>query len=375
MLKLFGNRFYFKSTDAGSSSLTKGCHKRAGIFRQLSLTLILIVAGAATASAATFHVQSTEDNSLCGLFDPLTLKCAINQAEANGAIPDVIVLQNGATYTVSTPQSAETGFQIIKTPIHIIGNGAVIRRASTPYAFRFFQVDPTGDLTLENLTLRGGNVLSFGNGGAILNYGKLRVLNSILENNASNNGGAIANSNANSADPTVVIDRSSIRNNIGGGSGGGLWSEGGQGLQPSVTLTIKNSSFTGNNRSGGGGQNGGGLYVAYAHNLMLVDTTISYNASSLGGGIMLFALPERSANGTLLTTFLRNVTVAWNDAAQFGGIYYKICETVNCIPATVTITNSIVALNFIIAGIARDIYAESHLVSGGNNMVGSTRFC
>ena len=369
--ELFENMSGSESTDAGSSSLTKGCQKWTGIFCQVSLVLILIAVGAASASAKTFYVQSTADKFNTSILpSALTLKDAILYAEAT-AEPDVIVLQNCETYLVSTPLSPNNAFQIIKTPIHIIGNGSVIVRFLNTFPFRFFQVDPTGDLTLENLTLRFGSV-NHSKGGAILNYGKLRVLNSILEDNSSSSGdgGAIANSNANSATPTVVIiHRSTIRNNRAFFYGGGLYSEGGDEIPLSpnkvVTLTITESSFINNHFV----DQGGGLYLYNAHNLIVRDTTISGNqARDSGGGIELNGLPGKDANGTVLTTFLRNVTVANNVADVGGGISSEA-------GAKVILTNSIVAGNF--ANISNsNIYAASgvvlfSLVSGGYNIIGT----
>lgn len=129
------------------------------------------------------------------------LIAAINAANPTTA-PDTIIL-TPSTYLLTTYAQSGTlgknGLPSIGSPIIIIGNGAVIERDSAS-KFRFFEVREYGNLTLDNVTLRNGNAGQYSqggsqydaNGGAILNSGQLTLLNSILENNYSDErGGAI----------------------------------------------------------------------------------------------------------------------------------------------------------------------------------------
>jgi hypothetical protein len=144
--------------------------------------------------------------------------------------------------------------------------------------YRIFQVNSVGDLTLENLTARHGNVTS-GSGGGILNYGTLTVMNSILsENAASGYGGAITTFQGGTVtvmDSTVITNKA-VNPTTGGGWGGGISNYNG-------TLLVMRSTISGNtaNDLGGGIHNREG-------SLTITDTTLSYNSSRTGGGIYNF---------------------------------------------------------------------------------------
>jgi hypothetical protein len=131
---------------------------------------------------------------------------------------DTIVLQD-AMYAIATPHNywyGFTGLPAISSEIVIEGNGAVIERAAGATKLRLFYVagslhpvllddpDPAvgvalplspGDLTLHNLTLRGGLARggdggggAAGQGGAIYNHGTLR-LDAVTANGNEARGG------------------------------------------------------------------------------------------------------------------------------------------------------------------------------------------
>jgi hypothetical protein len=102
---------------------------------------------------------------------------------------------------------------------------------------RLFAVAAGASLTLQNLTLQGGNLFGFGGpaeGGAIYNQGTLVLSKVMVQNN------------------TAVGDGSIISPSTGqAAAGGGIWSNG--------SLTVENSTvFQGNSANGGDGAFQGG---------------------------------------------------------------------------------------------------------------------
>lgn len=327
---------------------------------------------AVSSSAATFVVKITADtfHGSCSSAN-CTLKDAIFAAETNGPGLDDIILQECATYTVTTLYSSTSNaFPKITTAIHIIGGGATIQRLSTAPLFRFFEVAPHGELTIENLTLRDGKVT--GDGGAILNFSKLIVLNSILENNSGYRGGAILSESSqypNQGPLKIYIDGSTLRNNSAQ-YGGALMS-----LVPGptgdvITESITRSSIVNNHATVGFG---GGMFVQFAHNLAILDTTVSGNTAVQGGGGIHFANPaDHDSNGVMLNILLRNLTIVNNNASQNGGgINYQICGGATCpIPAVVPLTNCVVANNTAASNANYWVNMGNKLISGGNNIIG-----
>jgi hypothetical protein len=179
--------------------------------------------------------------------------------------------------------------------------------------FRIFEVHGTGNLTLQNVTVRDGCADGSGvnrDGGGILNGGTLTVINSTISGNrARNDGGGIDIDGG-----TVTITNSTISGNSASGSGGGIWN--------GSTLTITNSTISENSASG----SGGGIWNNST--LTITNSTISGNsASGSGGGI-------RNTGGTANLSF---VTIASNSANTGGGISRG--------GGTVNIKNSIVGNN------------------------------
>jgi hypothetical protein len=149
-----------------------------------------------------------------------------------------ICLVSGATYTLDTFQTdffGKTGLPPIRNWIIIEGNGATIERATTaPDFFRLFGVDD-GNLTLKNLTLRGG-IIDQNAGAALVNVGgKVTLENvTIADNVAVSQGGGIYNYGG-----TMVITSSRFMGNTAMVGAGALFNWGGR-------VTISNSCFTNN---------------------------------------------------------------------------------------------------------------------------------
>ncbi len=150
-------------------------------------------------------------------------------------------------------------------------------------AHRIFKVASGKTLTLENLTLKGGIVDTFGEqgGGAIYAEGQLTMMNCTVTGNriaatgGSNGGGICAGSTLTMTD-CIVTDNTA--DDTDGWGGGGIYAVG--------TLTMTNCSIT-NNRTL---CNGGGVYAGGT--LSMTSCTMSDNkaqysgtGSGSGGGI------------------------------------------------------------------------------------------
>lgn len=139
-----------------------------------------------------------------------------------------------------------------------------------------------GDLTLDSVVITGNTA---GGGGGIATYnwysspGSLRITNSTIDGNRAGAGSGIQVIASYGAE--IVIDRSTISNNLATGIETAAYSEGG-GLSvagdSSSSVTITNSTFSGNAAKYGGGLR----FYNSATPTSIVNTTI---ANNIGGGI------------------------------------------------------------------------------------------
>lgn len=286
--------------------------------------IVFVLVVPCTANSAVFNISSGD---VAGLID------AINAANAN-AEPDTINLEAG-TYTLTDPDNFTgngLGFPVIISPITIVGSGAastIIERDSGPsvFSFNFFFVNPTGDLTLDSLTLKGGRSANSG-GGAILTRGKLTIANSIISNNFSPFfGGAINNGSffiTDGAGPGILIITNSIlRDNIANGDGGAISSSDG-------AITITGSTFNGNFSNSDGGAIG-----IFDDNLTISDSIITGNSADQGGGIDVEA--EDNPGVVIINNSTISNNSATHDRGDGGGI--------NIFDGTMIITGSTISNN------------------------------
>ena len=206
---------------------------------------------------------------------------------------------------------------------------------------RLFLVAASGDLTLDHLTMTGGVAdgdNDANDGGAIANDGTLSIQNSTLSGNSAGlDGGGVDNAG------TLVIQNSTLSGNSAGLDGGGVDNAG--------TLTVQNSTLSGNSASA----NGGGIFNS-GGTLTVQNSTLSGNSAEVGGGIF-------NSSGTLT---VQNSTLSGNSAvlggggiANFGGGTLTIQNStlsgnsadvgpggVDLFGSNNTLSNSIVAGNF-----------------------------
>ena len=185
-----------------------------------------------------------------------------------------------------------------------------------------------------------------GRGGGIYNSsgGTLTVTNSTLSGNYSATGDYVGGGGIyNSPGGTLTVTNSTLSGNSARW-GGGICNGG--------TLTVTDSTLLGNSASDGGGIcNIGGSYYVTA-TLTVTNSTLSGNSADDGGGIS-------NHDGTLIVT---NSTLSGNSADRGGGIYsYGYFSTA-------TLNNTIVADNGTSNG--PDIYRNYCTISGSHNLIG-----
>ena len=202
---------------------------------------------------------------------------------------------------------------------------------------------PTGNLTLTNLTVTGGQAGGFNEGGGIRfgSSGMLTISDSTISGNSGYYGGGIY---TNSGSVSVASSTISGNSNTGYGAGGGIYSSSGD-------VSVTNSTISGNNSYGGGGINagsgsvylnnstingnssrsfdGGGAILTDSGNISVINSTISGNSNiDTGGGVS-------TGSGNV---FITNSTIVGNS----GGGVYIVDDNLS---SALTITNSIVAGN------------------------------
>ncbi|KAB2893766.1 MAG: hypothetical protein F9K28_07395, partial [Bacteroidetes bacterium] len=276
---------------------------------------------------------------------------AINTANSNPDA-DVIGLEAG-TYMFTTAHIPLNALPVITSDITICSiEGATLTRQTGSPLFGFFEVSAGGNLTLDNLTLNGGDV---GNdtGGALVNKGGTVTLNNVtFTNNHANTGGAIDNESGsltlidstfenNQADyggaidndtgSTLSISGSTFTSNTADLDGGAIHNDGGTltvtdstlttntagryggALDNTGSATISGSTFSGNSASWSGGavRNTNILTVNNGSVLENNAATLGENSEGWGGGVY-------NASGGTAT--LSGVTLSENEAIQGGGI-------------------------------------------------------
>ncbi|MBM9510202.1 hypothetical protein ITX44_37730 [Streptomyces sp. KK5PA1] len=159
---------------------------------------------------------------------------AINAANLVGG--DDLVLSPFCTYTLTTAHgtgvNGPSGLPPITTPIRLTGLGTDIARDPSAPAFRIAEVRgpgvfpaTAGSLTLNAVTLRGGEGAAEEVGGGIGNFGGAVVLDaSTLRNNSAEDGGGLYNDTG-----SATLIGSTVVGNIAtdANGGGGIYDNSG----------------------------------------------------------------------------------------------------------------------------------------------------
>jgi predicted outer membrane repeat protein len=230
------------------------------------------------------------------------------------------------------------------------------------------EVEYGASLTLNSLQITHGHSASAG--GGIVNYGTLILINSIFAHNSAASGGAVSSAGTltisdglfsfNSATDggavsnggTMTITSSVFSDNSALAQGGGLAIGG-----TSSTSTIRNSTFL---RNSAGGAGGGILNFS---TLTIANSTFSGNSTTgnNGGGM---------ANGGTAT--ILNSTFSGNSAAISGGALDMWDPGSG---STTTIVRNTILANSTAGGDCANDSPAQEILDGGNNIIETTSSC
>ncbi|MEM7793687.1 MAG: filamentous hemagglutinin N-terminal domain-containing protein [Cyanobacteria bacterium P01_C01_bin.118] len=209
------------------------------------------------------------------------------------------------------------------------------------------QIDATNEITTGNFFNNSAQ-----SGGAIYNRATLRLLNNTIASNQatgtdSANGGAGI---LNTAGGRLIVDNSLIALNTSLSQGGGILNLASD--NPTV-VNVANSSIIHNQAitQGGGIANNISSGLTSLAELIIINSTISNNQASTGGGI-----------DTVGPTDLTNVTITENTTSSSGG---GISATPNTVE-TPTLINTLVANN----QAPNNPDVEGQFNDQGNNLIG-----
>jgi predicted outer membrane repeat protein len=233
----------------------------------LALLLLVIICLSSCTPAAAINVA-------CDVGDLID---AVNDANANSDTTRLI-LEPNCIYPFTNKDNSDGGqgpnaLPIVTTKIVIEGNNAILLR-DTGIGFRFFFINNSGNLRLEDISLENGYALAISvdqansRGGAIYNDGGgFRAERSVfLDNHAwHGEGGAIYNLGVLTLDETTFEINSS-------GFGGAIY----QGGTLGTIAVIENVTFDRNFAN----DNGGAIYNATAEaNFLITGSTFNDNHS------------------------------------------------------------------------------------------------
>jgi len=259
-----------------------------------------------TVMCATDPIVTTNADSGAG-----SLRNAIQDACAGSTI--TFDMTPGHVVSPITLTSAEL---VISKNLTIQGPGAnllTVQRSTaigTPI-FRVFNIG-SATVTISGLTIANGNTADGAagggnpgvNGGGIINTGTLTITNSSITGNLTGSGG-------------------SNGSGIGGpgGNGGGIYNSG--------TLTVTNSTISGNRTgpggnggaSGTGGKGGSGGGIANTGTLSVVNSTLNDNQAGSGGNAGSSGTGGAGGDGGAMlsdTGTITNCTISGNQAGDGG---------------------------------------------------------
>ncbi|HEV7731775.1 MAG TPA: right-handed parallel beta-helix repeat-containing protein [Candidatus Binatia bacterium] len=300
--------------------------------------LLLLIATPIAARAAMINVPAGDEAALI---------TAIDTANTNGE-DDTIALAAGSTYTFTAVNNGVTALPVVTTRITIQGNDAVVERGGGP-EFRLIDVGSTGDLTLDHVTVRGGQVTFtsvpppfFRDGGAgirVVGSGKLSLANAVVTGNTCTGpvcfGGGIFVQDDDG--PVVTLVDSEVSQNFAESGGGICMNHNDQ------TLHLTRTTIRGNS-----GMEGGGIGTFGADTITITDSLIIGNSVSapgvqggaLGGGLLDVSGATWTISGTTITgNSASGANVSTGATNIYGG---GMAENGG---ATITIVNSTITGN------------------------------
>ncbi|MGI8856661.1 MAG: choice-of-anchor Q domain-containing protein [Thermomicrobiales bacterium] len=315
----------------------------ARVLAGVFLLACLIVLPPVHAGATTLTVSNCNNSGTGSLRDAI--------ATANGTVFDVITFGVDCPSGAGTQITLTSGTLTLSRAMKIDGSGHTVvidgGGAMTVFTMPIFSTVTLNHLTIQHgsASVSGGTCSAGTCGGGIANTGgaTLSVTNSTLSGNSASTGGGIYNVSG-----ILTVTNSTVSGNsaTGTGGGGGIFHFGG-------TLTVAASTFSGNSASIGGSilSNSGNVNVNAT--AAVTNSTFSGNSAGRGGGI---------AADNYNTVTVTNSTLAGNSAHFGGGIFIFS-------GGTVSLTNTLLAANTVTLGGANcENTVGGTLTDGGHNL-------
>ena len=195
------------------------------------------------------------------------------------------------------------------------GNGYTVERDSGASEFRIFCTQNGVNVTFQDITIKGGNVSSGGNGGGFRgrNIVSLTLEDVTFESNSAENGGAIGLDSLPGGGSTVVIDDSYFTGNVTDGLGS---DKGGVLYSVRSDITVTDSYFYFNRPTT---TSGGVFYVESTESELTVERS-TFENNIAGKGAVFYI-----KNGATLS--VSNSTFDTNSPIDDGGIIYSFQDT------------------------------------------------
>lgn len=289
----------------GLRALATDCLSLLPRLCKLSVLLIGLSAGT-SAYAVTYSVNFFNDDSDANTSDGLcqttagggacTLRAAIQQANANGSLSNIIELPAGEyLLTIQNPGTGEdlsaTGDLDITKNLTITGANRATTIINGNEIDRVFHILGRATVNISGVTIKKGHINNSVGGGMYNVNGTVTLNDVIVSNNTADNPGELNNAGTGGGifnSGTLALTDSIVRDNTAQTRSQGI---GGGGIYNEAALSIENSTLSGNKAegqgAGGGGlQNTGGTGLSInAAVATIVNTTFSSNSATIGGGI------------------------------------------------------------------------------------------
>ncbi|MGE0826291.1 MAG: choice-of-anchor Q domain-containing protein [Candidatus Binatia bacterium] len=287
--------------------------------QSLAGVALMLTLGVTPTWAATINVTTTTPDinadGQCSLIEAIdnandtTTGTVHNDCEGGDPTgADTITLPANSTHTltaVNTDFVGPTGLPRITSVITIAGHGSTITRDPDTDPFRILALDGSGNLTVQDTTVRGGSVPGAGGGIAGFFGADVTLDGCTVTGNAAASGGGIYVEPSGSQ---IEIRNSTISNNTASDSGGGVMIVGFGGIVRLLNNTISGNSAVNN----GGGVNSETIFSGTE--ILMEYSTVSGNTASNGGGV---------ASRLSSTMGLRGTLIAGNTATSAGNEVYR----------------------------------------------------
>ena len=256
------------------------------------------------------------DDGLCSLTEAILNANNDDQSGSRDCLPGqgvdrIVFAEPPRRIIFLAPYKDKNGLPPITSHIIIEGQQTVLRRSDHAPPLRFFWVEETGFLELNDITLENGLIDANPQGyygGAILNRGQLIIRRSLLRDNEAVYGGGVRTSGK------TTILQSRLINNLALKNGGGIEAYGDE-------LVIQESLLQGNEAG-----NDGGAILDSSRLMTITLSEISDNEAEHGGGVALLGERFYPANQFQYDFRVSDTQFRRNVASQDGGGLYILAH-------------------------------------------------